>query len=138
MSTARMKIETAALLLGAGLLASASAVGAEPAGALLCAITEARECNARGACVETDLVEANFPRFLGVDLAGSRIYGTRPDGTEASSSIRNSFRQDDRVMLTGVENGRAWSVVLGDDSSLVLTAADLGTAYVMFGYCTQR
>jgi hypothetical protein len=138
MSTPRMKTTAGLSLLGAGLLASAAATAAAPRGGLLCAIAEARECGARGECSEADLVEANFPRFLTVDLVGQRLHGTRPDGTEASSVIRNSFRQDDRVMLTGVENGRGWSVVLGEDGSFVLAASDLGTAYTLFGYCTQR
>ncbi len=108
------------------------------AGTLLCAVVDAHQCQPGAACTEVDLAEANFPRFIEVDLAGQRIRGTRPDGSEASSEIRASFRQQERLMLHGVEGGRSWSLLLADDGRFVLAAADVEAGYSLFGECIAR
>lgn len=133
-----MKSTTVSMVLGVALACSASAAAADDSVKLLCAIADAHQCAADVACTETNPDELNFPRFLSIDFAGKRISGSRVDGSEASSEIRGSFRQDDRVMLIGVESGRGWSVVISDDGSLALTLTEIGATYSLFGYCMQR
>ncbi len=133
-----MKTFIVAMVLGAALACPPGARAADQSANLQCAIADAHQCGADAACTETNPDELNFPRFLTVDFAGKRISGNRIDGSNASSEIRGSFRQEDRVMLIGVEGGRGWSVVIADDGSLSLTMTDAGVSYSLFGYCQQR
>ena len=105
---------------------------------LVCAVVDARQCRPGGDCVAVDLAEANVPRFIEVDLKGKRLHGTRPDGTDASSLIRASFRHRDRLALHGIEGGRSWTLLLADDGHFVLAAADVDAGYSLFGECMTR
>ena len=105
---------------------------------LLCAVVDAEQCPSKGACNTVDTDEMNFPRFFVVDFGAGQLHGKRPDGSEASSAIRSRFRQDDRAMLQGVENGRAWSLVIADEGAFVLSAADIGASFAIFGHCINE
>lgn len=105
---------------------------------LLCAVTRGMQCHVEGDCIGVDVGELNLPRFVTVDFKNDVIYGTRPDGTEARTRFRSSFRGNDRAMVLGVENGRAWNMLIGVDGELVVSASDIDRTISLFGYCTTK
>ena len=82
---------------------------------MLCAVTAVSECTADGNCQRSaPQAGNNFPTFMRVDLAGKVLRAD--DGSGRKTDIRASSIVDDQLMLQGIENGKAWSMVIKSDT----------------------
>src|SRR5258708_13018575 len=81
---------------------------------MLCAITAMSECTADGKC-ERSVPQAgnNLPTFVRVDVKGGLL--TDNDGSGRKTEIKASGIVENQLMLQGVENGKAWSIVIASE-----------------------
>ena len=104
---------------------------------LLCTAQVAVDCGGDGICDIGDPQGIDMPPFVGVDLKKREI-GTRdPDGSMRTSKIRSLERGSGRLILSGIENGRPWGIVISEQSGhMTATVADDGAGFAVFGHCT--
>ena len=118
-----------AILLAAG----TSAAQETP---FVCSITQAVECDDERGCgpPPNTLV---VPTFVHVDVGQGAITILGPAERRGESTrIQASDVQDDHLILTGIEAGRAYSMVIAQaDGSMSLTIADEHVGFVVFGQC---
>ena len=103
---------------------------------MLCAVTAVSECTADGKC-ERSAPQAgnNLPTFMRVDVKGKVLRAD--DGTGRKTDIKASSVVDDQLMLQGIENGKAWSMVIKSDTGRWggSVVEDDGS-FALFGACT--
>lgn len=104
---------------------------------LLCATTEAYECDAGQSCKQVSIADINLPQFLRIDFTKKRISGTREDGEIKTTDINNMAKLPDRLILQGMQNGLAWGLIITQpQGKMTLTAAGPHTGFTAFGACT--
>lgn len=104
---------------------------------VLCSVSEVTVSTDGGVC-EVDLPSSlNLPRFFEIDLESGRMATTEASGENRATTVESVRREDGLVILQGVENGRAFSFLLAEESGLVTIAvARDGLAVTAFGACT--
>ena len=133
-------------LLAVGLSVVAACLGcAWPAGAagkydgsapMLCAVTAINECTADGKCERSAPQQGNnLPTFIRVDVKGRTL--NADDGSGRKTEIKASSVVDGQLMLQGIENGKAWSMVIGAETGRWggSVVEDDGS-FALFGACT--
>jgi hypothetical protein len=127
------------LTLLAAALAAVPALGDDVAGAqtLLCATREVFACAPGGDCRRVDPSEIKVPDFVEVDLTAKQLRTTAASGEARSTAIRLVERQEGLLFLQGLENGRAWSfLVVEDTGQLTAVVAREELSVSVFGACT--
>jgi len=103
---------------------------------MLCAVTAVSECTADGKC-ERSAPQAgnNLPTFMRVDVKGKVLKAD--DGSGRKTDIKSSSIVDDQLMLQGIENGKAWSMVIKSETGRWggSVVEDDGS-FALFGACT--
>jgi len=123
-----------AVALALTLAAGVSAL-AQQASSLLCAVINVVECSAQGECQRSTIESANLPRFIRVNPAGRSLASTGDDARTAP--IQSVERVNDRLILQGGQQGRAWSATVADKTGQMSVAVvEDQTAFVVFGACT--
>jgi hypothetical protein len=104
---------------------------------LLCSSGQLAVCFDDGECDHAPPAALNVPAFIEVDLAKKQLSTTPASGENRVSPIRNLERTDGRIVIQGVEGGRAFSFLI-DEQTGALTAAVArnGIGVVVFGNCT--
>ena len=120
-----------------GLTLPAAAAGKYDGSApMLCAVTAVSECTADGKC-ERSAPHAgnNLPTFMRVDVKGKVLRAD--DGSGRKTEIKASSIVDDQLMLQGIENGKAWNMVIKSDTGRWggSVVEDDGS-FALFGACT--
>jgi hypothetical protein len=124
------------------ILALLSAAGPRPALAafdgtapMLCAVTYLTECDPSGPCERAALEDVQLPPFVRIDVGQRVLSGTQPGGRR--TEIKSSGRLDGHLVLQGGEEGRGWSLVIGETSGKMSGAvAGDAVVFVIFGACT--
>jgi hypothetical protein len=101
---------------------------------MLCAVTAINECTADGNCERTAPKAGNtLPTFIRVSLGAKTL--SAEDGRK--TEIKTAGVVDGQLMLQGVENGKAWSMVIGAATGRWggSVVEDDG-AFALFGSCT--
>ena len=126
-----------ALFLTPMLLASGTATDDGP---LVCSIVRGVECDDGLNCGPMTSTRGAVPTFLDVDLDAGRITILAPDERRGEiTEIRAIERTEDRVIMTGIEASRGWSMLIFEaDGSMVLTMTAEGSGFVVFGQCIAR
>jgi len=102
---------------------------------LLCAVINVVECSAQGECQRSTIESANLPRFIRVNPAARSLASTGDDARTAP--IQSVERVNDRLILHGGQQGRAWSATVDDKTGQMSVAVvEDQTAFVVFGACT--
>jgi len=103
---------------------------------MLCAVTAVSECTADGKC-ERSAPQAgnNLPTFMRVDVKGRVLRAD--DGSGRKTEIKASSIVDDQLMLQGIENRKAWNMVIKSDTGRWggSVVEDDGS-FALFGACT--
>ena len=119
------------------LASPASAAGKYDGSApMLCAVTAMSECEANGQCQRSAPQSGNnLPTFLRVDVKARSVSAN--DGSGRKTEIKGSSVVDDQLMLQGIENGKAWSMVIESDTGRWggSVVEDDGL-FALFGACT--
>lgn len=130
----------AIVMAGAALwFAGTSALADDLTGAtkLLCSAAVAGACCDDGECAGGPAQDLNVPQFLEVDLVQKRISTTKASGLNRASSIDILKRVEGKIVLQGMENLRAYSIIIDEKtgSMSAAVAADL-CSVTAFGSCT--
>ena len=128
------------LIGGAALLASLAlspAVSAQEAAAV-CALGALRECGPDLECLPASpWQDPEPPGFVHVDVESSTITILSPPSRRGETTqIIGMERTGDHIILTGIEAGRGWSMVIAiSDGDMTLSATDDGFAFIGRGRC---
>jgi hypothetical protein len=128
------------MALGVLLLASSASARADDlsgANRILCTAVQATICTLEDGCEMGAPWDYNVPQFIEVDLEKLRL-GTTPASNEnRSTPIRNVQREDGKIYLQGVEEGRAFSFVIEESTGFASIAVAREKVTVsVFGACT--
>jgi hypothetical protein len=120
-----------------GLLGPWAAVAAPLDGKapFLCAVVEALECTADGACERRSAEDVNLPPFIKVDPTAKTIAAPEPGGPMAP--VHDVASVDGKLVLHGGQRGRGWSaVIVGATGKMSVSVVDEAATFVVFGACT--
>ena len=116
-------------------LATGVAALGEQASALLCTVINVVECSAEGECQKSTIETANLPRFIRVNPAARSLAAVGDDTRTAP--IQSVERVNDRLVMQGGQQGRAWSATVAETTGQMSVAVvQEDTAFVVFGACT--
>lgn len=103
----------------------------------LCALNEVIECNPLGNCSRISTDDAGLPDFIRVDLQSGMLRAASR-GDDRQTPIGTKEVMDGKTILTGIQNGRGWNVVLSEDKTdLIGTISDVKAGFVVFGACRE-
>ena len=122
------------------LLISATGVADDisDSGKFLCSTSQLVVCFEEGDCVTMQPWEVGVPQFVVVDTKKKVISTTKASGENRSTPIRTLQREDSTIFLQGVENGRAFSFTIEEQTGLLTVAVSRdGLTVSVFGACTD-
>ncbi len=135
-----IRLQTAVLCVVVACLGIASPAAAagkyDGSAPMICAVTAMSECTADGKCERSAPQEGNtLPTFIRVDLGAKTLSTT--DGSGRKTEIKASSAVDGQLMLQGIENGKAWNMVVKSDTGRWggSVVEDDGS-FALFGACT--
>jgi hypothetical protein len=129
------------LLLGLGLVMALPAAGAADDirghDAILCTAVSAMLCTDDGDCAVEQPWTLNIPQFLELNLKDKVVSTTKASGENRSTPLRTILREDGVLFIQGVEQGRAFSFVIKEETGMLSAAvARDGKTVSVFGACT--
>ena len=131
--TGFMFAAAAALALSPGALAD-NLAGADR---LLCSAGRVTACWDSDECYVGSPSELNVPQFIEIDLAARRVSTTKASGESRQTTVPAVRREEGRIVLQGYENGRAFSIVMDEETGdLVASVATRTVGVTVFGACT--
>lgn len=128
-----------ALLVGLGAVAPGLAAGAELDGSvpMLCAVMAVTECHRGGVCEPADAGAAGLPPFVRVNVGQKALEATDGSGRRTAIHSAAVVKEKERLLLQGGENGRGWSVVIGQKTGEMTAAiVDHDGGFLLSGVCT--
>jgi hypothetical protein len=104
---------------------------------VLCVPGPVSHCVADGNCNSELPENESIPNFIEVDLKRKTLATTKASGEGRSTPIQSQSRASGYIYLQGVENGRAYSMVISESTgNLTFVIATDGETAAMFGDCT--
>lgn len=104
-------------------------------GPLVCSIARGIECTSDLSCGEPEPL-VTPPSFIFVDLDAMAVTMLAPEERRGEiAPVANVEQREDRVLLSGIEGYRSWSMMILDDGAMSLTVAAEGSGIVAFGQC---
>jgi hypothetical protein len=128
------------LLISVCALAASSALADSVANAdrLLCSTSRVVVCFEDGECVESLPWKLNIPQFVVIDTKKKTISTTKASNENRSTPIGTLQRDGGLVIFQGIEQGRAFGVVIDEESGLLTgSVARDGMSVSVFGACTD-
>ena len=131
----RNLIITAVFILGSSPLWAENISGEDE---LLCSSSRALLCVEDGDCFDVPPSDLDMPRFVIIDTDKETISTTRASGQNRTTRVSGIERADGLIVLQGIDNGRAFSFVIEEDSGVLTAAvAHHGLSVSVFGVCTS-
>jgi hypothetical protein len=132
------KLIAICLALGLGLVpyahAAATYDGSVP---LICALIEVIDCAPGADCRHGSPESVNLPQFVKLNFTEKTLSTTEAAQKQRSTPIKNIEQFEGRMILLGVEGGRAWSLIIAKETGkMSATVADDEVGFVVFGACT--
>ena len=132
------------LTLGVALAApfGAGAANFDGKSAVLCATLGAVQCakspGRSHGCIRGPARGLNVPQFIKLDFGAKSVTATAETGVDKSSSIGSVTSGNGHLIVQGVDDGHAWSLVLEENTGH-MTASAIGDeeGMMLFGACTQ-
>jgi hypothetical protein len=120
-------------------LAAAPALGDDLTGSstFLCNIGQATACIEQSECFSFAPQDFDIPNFIEVNLDKKILSTTKASGLNRTTPIKNLERADGQIILQGVQNRRAFSILIHESTGLLTAAvARDGVGVSIFGACT--
>jgi hypothetical protein len=106
---------------------------------LICAVLQVVTCPEGEEPSTGDAASVNLPQFFHIDVTKLLIQGKGADGKNRETKIEKVTRTGGKLILQGVQLGKAWSAVIDEESGkTVLVGVDNGIGMVVFGACTTK
>jgi hypothetical protein len=117
-----------------GPVGSAELDGSTP---ILCAMIAATECDRWGTCDPVDPAAAGFPPFVRVNVGQKALEATDGSGRKSEIQSVTLAKEQQRLLLQGGEQGRLWSLVIGQRSGeMTASILDHDGGFLVSGTCT--
>jgi hypothetical protein len=105
---------------------------------LICAAAAVTECGVEGRCQSGTAAGVNFPSIFKVDAKAMKLRNmhaeTGQQGVE--SPIRNVDHANGKMILSGAEGERGWSVLIHESTGKMSAAVSGdGEGFIIFGQC---
>jgi hypothetical protein len=111
--------------------------GLDGSGPILCAMIAATECDRWGVCDLVDPESAGLPPFVRVNVAQKALEATDGSGRKSEIQSVTQAKDQQRLLLQGGEQGRLWSVVIGQRSGeMTASILDHDGGFIVSGTCT--
>ncbi len=127
-------------LLPHGLTANATAA-ADDAGMdkpLICAATEAIQCEATETCVQGPATVFNLPVFFRINFQDKIAESIREGGERRTSRISKVEKNGGAIILQGADETTAWiATIQASSGRMTVAAVREGQACLVFGSCTR-
>ena len=121
------------LLRGLLLAATLSSVGLSGP-TWLCSLTESLAVYEDGSAGPIEMGDLEAPTFLRVNTEAKEVTLLAPDSRKGEVTvIGEAKRGDQKWVITGVEDGRAWSMVISDEGYVTLSVTGDGATWSIFG-----
>jgi hypothetical protein len=105
---------------------------------ILCSSSKVMLCVEDGLCFEISVLDAGAPQFLIIDTKKKTVSTTEASGEKRESPVANMSRVGGRIFLQGVENNRAYSILIEEEFGRFSAAiARDGITTSAFGACTN-
>ncbi len=127
------------LLISVCTLAASTAIADSITNAdrLLCSTSRVVACFEGGECIDVLPWELNIPQFVVIDTKKKTMSTTKASNENRSTPIRTLDRGEGAIIFQGIEKGRAFGVVIDEESGLMTgSVARDGVAVSVFGACT--
>ena len=116
---------------------TARSAGLHGSAPMLCAMIGATECDRVGGCEPVDLASAGLPPFIRVTVGQKLLEATDGSGRKSAIGSATLLKDQERLVVQGVDGGRAWSAVIGQRAGeLTATIVDHDGGFVVSGACT--
>ena len=127
-----------ALVLGvAGVIPASWADDVTGSNRILCTAVQVTACKDTGDCVVDLPWNLNVPQFIEVDIKAKKLATTKASGENRATPIDTLRRENGVLVLQGFEKGRAFSIVIVEETGAMSAAvASEGKAVGVFGACT--
>jgi hypothetical protein len=103
---------------------------------MICASVEATVCSLDGCEIGTPWFWG-IPQFVEIDLKAKQLSTTAASGENRATPFKSLERKDGLIFLQGVENGRAFSFVITEETGVLSAAVAREELTVsVFGACT--
>lgn len=125
-------------VLGAAAATGALADDLTDSQRLLCAAGEITVCFELEECLPVLADDVGVPRFVVVDLEKKELATTKASKLNRRTAFSTMIREGGRIYLQGVERGRAFSLVINEDTGKLTVAVSRdGLSVTVFGACTD-
>ena len=130
---------TARTLVLLAMLANLAFCGAAFAGTWLCSLTSATAVDEDGTVGPPDLGGLERPTFLRVDTASKEVRLLAPASRRGEVTKIDSIREEGELwLMSGVEKGRAWSLIITARGDLTLSIVGDGVTWSGFGHALSE
>ena len=100
----------------------------------LCSIVDGVSVESDGTTGPIELGDLELPTFFRVDSDGKEVTLLAPESRRGEVTVIGAFhRGDDGWIMTGIENDRAWSLMISDEGHLTLSVINDGATWSVFG-----
>ena len=120
------------------LISTPAAFSLDTSSPLLCSVISASECSLEDGCVVGTAETYDLPQFVKLDFQKNMISEVGENSLKRESKIKNHERIENKIVIQGVENGRAWSVIVDEKTGKMSAAvSEERIGFVVFGACTS-
>jgi hypothetical protein len=120
------------------LIPATTAFSLDTSAPLLCSVISVAEYSLEEGCLEGTADNFDLPQFVKFDLQKKMIFEVGETGRDRKSKIVNHTQTEGQLIMQGVENGRSWSAVIGDQGKMTATVTGNGFGFVIFGACISQ
>jgi len=104
-----------------------------------CDIIRTIECGQGGECQVGTAESIGMPQTLKINFKDEIISGMGKDQKVRTTKIQNLERVEDKLILHGIQNGKAWSMVITEATGkMTLSVSDNQVGYIVFGLCNPQ
>ena len=105
---------------------------------ILCSTSKVMLCVEDGACFEISVLDIETPQFLIFDLKKKTVETTEASGEKRVSVIANMLKEEGRIFLQGIEDSRAYSILIEEEMGRFSAAIVRdGITVSVYGACTD-
>jgi hypothetical protein len=130
-----MRTRIAIAMTFCALLLALAAGGANAGTKWICSIMDAVECADDGYIGEPDFFGLERPTFMSVDVEKKTITLLAPESRRGEvTKIGTIAKEEDLWVFTGIEDGRAWSMLISSEGYMTLSITYDGVTWSAFGH----
>ena len=105
---------------------------------LICAATEATQCQETETCVQGPATVFNLPVFFRINFQDKIVESIREGGERRTSRISKVEKNGDAIILQGADETTAWiATIQASSGRMTVATVREGQAFVVFGSCTR-